>query len=159
MFATDRAAPGKTVCPGYNAPADRQAGFTLIETIIAMFILTVAILALGQLVAMAINQNAMSRSVSVGITVAQGQLELLRAAYNRELETGVTDTRLVDKVRGSTTVSLRSNLDGQPRQFAVTWVVNAPAGTRTKTIQVTARPLNAFYLNSRSVTITSHFAP
>jgi prepilin-type N-terminal cleavage/methylation domain-containing protein len=144
--------------PDDPASVQRQAGFTLIETIIAMFILTVALLALGQLIGVAINQNAMSRSVSVGITVAQGQLELLRSAYNRQLETGVAQSNLATGSHGPETVSLRSNVDGQPRQFAVSWQVTSPTAS-SRTIQVTARPLNAFFMNSRSVSITSHFAP
>ncbi|MFB3904329.1 MAG: prepilin-type N-terminal cleavage/methylation domain-containing protein [Acidobacteriota bacterium] len=121
-----------------------EKGFSLIEVMLAMLFLAVSFLALGQLVAVAINQNSMSRSTSVGIAAAMGKLEELRRIYNRQLETG-----LVTLTSGSET---RNGLQ-------LSWVVTNGPGASERIVKVTARPTAGEYMNSRTVDITSHFAP
>jgi prepilin-type N-terminal cleavage/methylation domain-containing protein len=135
-----------------------QSGFTLLETAIAMVVLAVGLIALGQLVTVAINQNAMSRSTSVGISVAQGKLEELRTAYNRGLENGTSEADLAAGTHAAVVVSLPSGYGTATRDFDVSWTVTDMSATE-KTVQVTVQPRQGNFLNSRSVSITSHFAP
>ncbi|RPI27031.1 MAG: hypothetical protein EHM61_09875 [Acidobacteria bacterium] len=125
-------------------PRGREEGFSLIETMLAMLFLAVSLLALAQLVAVAVNQNAMSRSTSVGISAAMGKLEELRRIYNRDLETASTTLAGGNEDKGG---------------FRLSWVVTNGTGTSERIVTVTAQPLAGTYLNSRSVDITSHFAP
>ena len=136
----------------------QQSGFSLIETAIATVVLAVGLLALGQLLAVAINQNAMSRATSVGITVAQGKLEELRTAYNAGLESGVTSTDLSAGAHSAETVELPSGYGSSTKDYQVSWSVTDLMGAE-KTVEVTVRAAGANFLNTRSVTITSHFAP
>jgi len=121
-----------------------EKGFSLIETMLAMLFLAVSFLALAQLVGVAINQNSMSRSTSVGISAAMGKLEELRRVYNGQLETGK-----VTLAGGSET---KNGLE-------LTWTVANGTGTSTRIVKVVAKPTAGEYLNSRTVEITSHFAP
>jgi len=121
-----------------------QKGFSLVETMLAMLFLAVSLLALGQLVGVAINQNSMSRSTSVGISAAMGKLEELRRVYNRQLETG--------------SVTLASGSETK-NGLAISWNVTNGTGASTRVVKVTVRPTAGEYLNSRKVEITSHFAP
>jgi len=124
---------------------NREKGFSLIETMLAMLFLAVSFLALAQLVAVAINQNSMSRSTSVGISAAMGKLEEVRRIYNQQLETG--------------NVALTGKTE-EKNGLEITWVASNPPGTtKVWIVTVTARPLAGEYLNSRTVEITSYFAP
>lgn len=123
---------------------NHEKGFSLVETMLAMLFLAVSLLALGQLVGVAINQNSMSRSTSVGISAAMGKLEQLRRVYNRQLETG--------------SVTLASGSETS-NGLELSWNVTNGTGTSERIVKVTARPTAGQYLNTRRVEITSHFAP
>lgn len=56
-----------------------QRGFTLLEIVIAMFLLGVAILALVSLTTSVIKGNAVSKKVTTGSTLAKDQIEFLRS--------------------------------------------------------------------------------
>lgn len=142
-----------------NAPEQKtpQSGFTLIETMIAMAILAISLLALAQLVGVAINQNASSRSGSVAIAVAQGYLEELRTQYNKGLETGTPSSALTAGTH-STSVILPGYEDRPARTFDITWNVT-PVATAELRVRLSAESRTGNFLNSRSVVITSYFAP
>lgn len=127
-----------------RATHSREAGFSLIESMLAMLFLAVSLLALGQLVGVAVNQNSMSRSTSVGISAAMGKLEELRRIYNRQLETGSVTLAGGEETRNG---------------IRLIWTVQNGASTSERIVKVTAKPTAGEYLNSRSVDITSHFAP
>src|SRR2546422_1658222 len=61
-----------------------SGGFTLIETMIALLILTFGILAAGQLMYVAMGSNSLSRSKGSAMTVAQDRLESLADLYRRD---------------------------------------------------------------------------
>jgi len=139
----------------------RQSGFSLVETMLAMLLLGISFLALGQLIGVAINQNALSRSTSVGITVAMGKMEELRRIYNQQLAAGG-----VTLASGSSTETMRfdNSLQGTEtssnvRSYAVKWTVTPVAGS-TSELQVKVEVgtgQNPY--QSRTVEIYSHFAP
>lgn len=58
---------------------NHQRGFSLIEVMIAIVILTVALLSLAQLMAIATRQNALSGRVTSAASLAKVQLERLKA--------------------------------------------------------------------------------
>jgi type IV pilus assembly protein PilV len=53
-------------------------GFTLIEVIIAIFVLTVGILSLASVTVMVIKGNAFSKTMTTATTLASDQLEMLK---------------------------------------------------------------------------------
>ncbi|KAF0157562.1 MAG: hypothetical protein FD159_1376 [Syntrophaceae bacterium] len=57
---------------------ERNHGFTLIEILIAMFILTVAILALVSVTIMVIKGNSLNKMMNTATTLAKDQMETLK---------------------------------------------------------------------------------
>ena len=67
---------------------DEQAGFTLIEAVIAALILLVAIVFVAQLFVTALRQNATSRESTHATAIAQSKLEELNAMPIEQLRYG-----------------------------------------------------------------------
>jgi prepilin-type N-terminal cleavage/methylation domain-containing protein len=63
-----------------NVNRDGERGFSLIEVLIAMLILTIGLLALAQMMLIATNANALSGRMTASAALAKEQLELLKAA-------------------------------------------------------------------------------
>ena len=63
-----------------NVNRDGERGFSLIEVLIAMLILTIGLLALAQMMLVATNANALSGRMTASAALAKEQLELLKAA-------------------------------------------------------------------------------
>jgi type IV pilus assembly protein PilV len=61
-------------------PDRKQSGFSLIEVMVAVVILTVGLLALAQLMVIATNSNALSGRMTSSAAIAKERLELLKAA-------------------------------------------------------------------------------
>lgn len=59
---------------------ERNHGFTLIEILIAMFILTVAILALVSVTIMVIKGNSLNKMMNTATTLAKDQLETIKSS-------------------------------------------------------------------------------
>lgn len=59
---------------------NKERGFTLIEVMIAIVILTVGLLTLAQMMVIATNANALSGRMTASAALAKEQLELLKAA-------------------------------------------------------------------------------
>ncbi len=138
-----------------------QSGFSLVETMMAMLLLAISFLALGQLVAVAANQNALSRNTSVGIAVAMGKLEELRRVYNQQLAAGA-----LNLTSGSATQTMRFDNSAQGSDdsnarvgsYNVSWQIT-PLSANEFTIKVTAEPTERNRYQSKSVEIVSHFSP
>jgi prepilin-type N-terminal cleavage/methylation domain-containing protein len=141
----------------------QESGFSLIETMMAMLLLAVSFLALGQLVAVAANQNALSRNTSVEIAVAMGKLEQLRRIYNNHL----ADITAPAVVTGSGSEMMKfdpalglTETDTNIGSYKVTWTVTPVAGTANEyTVKVQVEPTNLNRSQSKTVEIFSHFAP
>ena len=63
-----------------NVSRDGERGFSLIEVLIAILILTVGLLSLAQMMLIATNANALSGRMTASAALAKEQLELLKAA-------------------------------------------------------------------------------
>ena len=63
---------------GAVIPRERRAGFTLIETLVALSLLSVSLLALAMLFPLAVRLSAGSSAASAAIQIAQSELEQIR---------------------------------------------------------------------------------
>lgn len=135
-------------------------GFTLLETMVALVILAIALLGLAQLFGLATYQNGLARYGTMAITVAQGKLEELKGSYNQELETGNPSADLSAGSHGPDTVTLTAPSQSMQAnwQFQVSWTVTDSSGNQ-KTIVLTVSPQFQNPLQTKTITITSHFSP
>ena len=106
---------------------DNQKGFTLLEVMIAVFLLAVAIMGAASLTTSVIKGNSFSQTLTTATTLAKDKMEELKATDYTALPSGtVTDYAKADgTVQPSATGSYYS------RQWT------APGTTNTKTITVT----------------------
>jgi prepilin-type N-terminal cleavage/methylation domain-containing protein len=65
--------------PSNNAKHPKQAGFSLVELLMASFILAIGILGLTMLQLMAMRSNAGSRSMTTAVMIGEGVLESIQA--------------------------------------------------------------------------------
>jgi competence protein ComGC len=104
------------------------AGFTLVETLIALFLASVTILAAAPLFMHAAQATAVSGDRGVVGVIAVDRMEQLRQEIWRDLIAG-----------GSLTADVDGFFDGSDPDFLVRWqVIDNSTPTRTKTIRVIA---------------------
>lgn len=122
---------------GTNKPA---AGFSVLEMVVAIAVIGVSLLGLAQLLSVAIQQNDFARYSTIGIEVARGKLEELKAAYNRQIETGALQDSLSDGEHGPENIVLPSYSSAYGfRTLAVKWWVDSPSAAR-KNIRISVWP-------------------
>lgn len=138
----------------------RQSGFTLLEAMIALSILSVGLLGLAQLFVVAINQNAYSRNNTMGTSVALDRLEDLRNRFNNEIATGVASSDLTVGAHPAVRVDVANPTDtmGGTVGFWASWTVTSPAANR-KEVTISIVPVNVNTRRNRTITMTSYFAP
>ena len=103
-----------------------QKGFTLIEIMIAIFLLAVALLGLAAVTTSVIKGNSFSQTLTTATTLAKDKMEDLKGMSFNALPTGtLTDYATADG-------TLQTSATGS--YYTRSW--NAP-GTDTKTITVT----------------------
>lgn len=141
-------------------PHSQAAGFTLIEAMIAMFILTVSLLALAQLMLVSLDKTQFTNYDTKAVNLAQAKLEELRAAFGGQIESGGDSQLLTTGTHGPETVNLpfpEDTLQGV-RDFQISWqVTDLPSGR--KSVSVTVTPLVANPRQSDAITITTYLAP
>jgi len=97
--------------------AHRQSGFTLIEIMIAMFVLAVGLLGAAGVATTVINGNALSKKITTATTLAQDKME---------------------ELKGTTYSSIASDSDTQESIYTRTWTASSDSpATGMKTIEVT----------------------
>jgi prepilin-type N-terminal cleavage/methylation domain-containing protein len=64
--------------PGLSTVGGRQSGFTLLEALVALSVLTIVLLALAMLLPLAVRLGAQSSVTSAAIQIAQRELEQIR---------------------------------------------------------------------------------
>ena len=121
-----------------RSPRSGDRGFTLIETTIAMVILMVTGLGLASLFTYSINYNSGGNDRATAISIAQQQMEQLRAV-------SFTDASLNTTATSGTALP---NVISNGRSYAVTRTVigsnnNASGNPTLKTITISVRPLGA----------------
>jgi len=118
----------------------KNSGFTLIESMIALAVMAITLLGLGQLVSTAVRQNASTRFETMGVLIAQEKLEALRGEYNRELESETGSSDLTAGSHGPETLIMEAPAGSRmgDSEFEVSWTVII-AGPQ-KTVNVTVEP-------------------
>lgn len=125
--------------------ANSQPGFTILETCIAMVIMTVSVLASASLFAYSIKNNSGANDRELAMAVAQQQLEQLR-------NVSFTDATLTATV-GTTTTVTRAG-----RQYTVLKIIsdsNVITGLPTlKTITIRVTPVGSTLVGSNLGAVT-----
>jgi prepilin-type N-terminal cleavage/methylation domain-containing protein len=97
---------------------NREAGFTLIEVLIALFVLTAALLAISSMVYSVMGSTSLSKEVGTATTLMQDKMESLK------------NTPVSSLSSGNDTIQL-GNVD-----YLRQWSVAASANTRTITVTI-----------------------
>jgi Tfp pilus assembly protein PilV len=136
-----------------------QEGIGLLDSMIALVVLSVGLLALVQLMGTALNQSAFTQNNTMAAAVAQEKIEELRTAFTRELETGSALADLTDGSHGPQTVTLSSpgNSNMGDKQFRVTW--NVDISGKQKTVTGTVEPVVNNARQSETLVFTTVFSP
>jgi len=96
----------------------RESGFTLIELLIALFVLTVGLLAISSMVYSVMNSTSLSKETGTATALVQDKMESLKHTVVSSLTSGNDTIRL-------------GNVD-----YLRQWSVAAAANTRTVTVTV-----------------------
>jgi prepilin-type N-terminal cleavage/methylation domain-containing protein len=113
----------------------RTAGFSLVEIMVAMTILSVGVLAMSGLMVTVSRSQIRATNLIEGTEAVQSKIEELRAVA----AAGTSDTVQL-AVGGSLTTAVANHIDttraGTNRSFVRLWVVEAgPGGTRKVTVR------------------------
>ncbi len=129
------------------------------DSMIALVVLSISLLALVQLMGTALNQSAFSQNNTMAAAVVQEKIEELRTAYTRELETRSASVDLTGGAHGPQTVTLSSpgHSNMGDKQFRVAW--NVDISGRQKTVTGTVEPVVENTRQSASLAFTTVFAP
>ncbi len=136
-----------------------QEGIGLLDSMMALVVLSISLLALVQLMGTALNQSAFSQNNTMAAAVVQEKIEELRTAHTWELETRSASVDLTDGAHGPQTVTLSSpeHSNMGDKQFRVTW--NVDISGRQKTVTGTVEPVVQNTRQSASLAFTTVFAP
>lgn len=143
-----------------NRIRSAQSGFSLLEAMIALFILSVSLLAIAQMLVLSLDKTEFSKSDTKAIQLAQAKAEELRLAFGREIATGTAAADLAAGSHGPEVVLLQSpdqRIQSQ-RTFQITWVVQDLGASRYG-VAVTVTPGVDNPRQSESVTLSTRFTP
>ena len=136
-----RRATGAWIRPDTNEHSAGELGFSLIEAIIALLLMTIVALASVSLFCYSIYNNSGSSDRATGLAIAQEALELSRGAQfnsttsDPSLAGGTTSQNGI--IRGGRRVNLTRTIDDDPTTAAV---VDVNPATNFKSITVTVVP-------------------
>lgn len=138
----------------------KKEGFTLLEVIVAIVVLTVALLGLAQMILISVEKYDFARWNTKATQVAQSKLETLKGLFSGKVETGIEDAELVTGDHGPEMVTLAapSGTWGEPSNFWVRWQISDLSGGQ-KLIAVTVTPPVPNPRRNETITLMSQFAP
>jgi prepilin-type N-terminal cleavage/methylation domain-containing protein len=129
---------------GGVAAGHSAAGFTLVEMMIAMVVMTFGLLAAGQMMYSALASASLARSKGSAAIVAQDKLEFLADLYRQNS----LDAALTDGDHGPEQVQIQNPSNSQTlNRFNVSWTVIAVPDPRAgvvlkaKKVTVTVTPI------------------
>ena len=133
----------------------KDSGFTLIESMIALAVLAITLLGLGQLVSTAVRQNASTRFETMGVLIAQEKLEALRGEYNRELESETGSSDLTAGSHGPETLIMEAPAGSSmgDSEFEVSWTVIIAGPQKTVNVTVESQISNQLITDLSMTTI------
>lgn len=135
-------------------------GFSLIEALIALFILSVGLLSVAQLMMVSLDRSEAAKYDSKAIQLAQAKVEELRLLFGRSVDSGQTPPDLSTGSHGPITVELENpdNRIQNHRRFQVSWnVTDLDAGQ--KAVVVTVTPVAAGPYHTEIITLTTRLTP
>lgn len=110
-----------------------ERGFTLIEVLIAMVILTIAMVSMAELMAITLRMQMMGRNETSAIRLAQSKIDQL-------INLNFTTNTATD-VGGSLTTDIATYFDTEDVNFKRRWQIEAIAGeTKVRTLTVRVIP-------------------
>jgi Tfp pilus assembly protein PilV len=110
-----------------------EAGFTLVEVVIAAMILIIGLLSLAQLLGVSIRAESLARHGAEATRLAQGQLDaLMKADFDTDPRVQVTPTGV-----DSLNTDVANYFNAPSARSTIRWRVSAgPAGTRVIQLRV-----------------------
>jgi type IV pilus modification protein PilV len=139
---------------------DRDRGFSLIEALIALFILSVGLLSVAQLMMVSLDRSEAAKYDTKAVQLAQAKVEELRLLFGRSVDSGQTPEDLSAGSHGPITVELENPDDRiqNQRSFQVSWdVQELDAGQ--KTVVVTVTPVTGNPHQTEIITLTTRLTP
>jgi prepilin-type N-terminal cleavage/methylation domain-containing protein len=145
-----------------------EEGFTLVEMLLAIIIMTFGLLAAGQMMASALGNASLTRSKGTAAVVAQDRLEALAQIYQQDPRSATFDNGTYGPVQIQITNPTNSSV---LNRYNVSWTVSSVADPRagvsllSKQVQVTVTPINALgapnnqRLLNKTVTMSAIFSP
>ena len=123
------------------SPRSDERGFTLVEAMVSMVILTIGLVALAELLAVTMRLQQLGRNETSAVRLAEDLMDQLRSAYFGEVGTEVgIDPRIV--VGGSLTANVANYNDTVPgyrRRWLVVAGPASAAGAVPNLRQITVR--------------------
>jgi prepilin-type N-terminal cleavage/methylation domain-containing protein len=123
---------------------NRSGGFSLIEVMMALMILTFGLLSIGQLLFVAASSGSLSRSKETAVITAQSKMEYLSGVYSLN----PSATELTPGNHGPQQAEVPNPVDGTTlNKFNITWVVQGVSDPRpgrtvsAKRVTVTITPI------------------
>ena len=157
----------KHLIKGHSGNNRSEGGFTLVEMLISLIILTFGLLAAGQLMAVAMGSASLARSKGSAAVVARDRLEALADLYRQD--SSAVDLALGN--HGPVQVQVMNTVDNNVmNRYNVAWNVSVVPDARGKVlsariVRVTVTPINAAGgVNSRTslnkiVSMSAIFSP
>lgn len=147
-----------------------QKGFSLIETIVAIVIITVGLLTLAHLMTVSIMMHETTESDLKSVQLAQGKMESLKAQFNSFMASGNLPADLSAGSHGPETVVIQTDETNTQNflSFDVNWnIADMSGGMKQVTLSVNPVPYQStgggdgdYSVSSvNPVTITSVLAP
>lgn len=137
-----------------------ERGFSLIEAMVAIVVLTVSLLALAQLITLSVQRYSFARYDTKAIHVAEAKVEELKAVFEWQIETSLRSELLTAGTHGPILVAATQadETSGESNNFWVSWVVTDMSGG-LKRVAVTVSPPNPNAAINQIMTVSSIFAP
>ena len=135
MIKRQRYLPNSTrsrVAPAGDSPSRRSSGFTLVEMMVAVVILSIGLLGLTTTSAYVVRMVSGGKKQTIAATVVQSRLEYLRSLPCASITSGTATTRGITEkwVKGATTNqvlfvvdTVRYSVSGSPRVQAYTLTI------------------------------------
>ena len=137
-----------------------QKGFTLIESLVALFFLAISMLAMAQLMLVSLDKTEFAKYDTKAINLAQAKLEELRNQFGWEIDTGEDSADLAAGPHGPDLVVLElpgETLQGL-RNFQVTWeVTDLPYNQKAISVSVAPQTVNP--RQTETITIETVMTP